>query len=49
MKDTIEINLKSLTEKDRKKIREVLRYTGFVIPCEINDQALEDIDNFEEY
>ena len=48
MIDEITINLRALTEEDRKEIYEILRYRGFTVPDEINDKALEIIDNFND-
>jgi len=48
MNDTIEINLRGLTEKNRDTLEKILDEQLNVCPDEINEQALEDVRNFEE-
>ena len=48
MIDEIQINIRSLTKDDREDLLFLLNNSTFLIPCEINDEAIEIIERFEE-
>lgn len=48
MKDTITINLRGLDEKTRHSFERLLDEQLNLVPDDMNEEALEDLRNFEE-